>query len=53
MDRTQTVGLVLAVAGVVGYVAGVSVAFPARAFAVTAAMVGITLLAVGGGWSAA
>jgi len=41
MDRTQTVGAVL------GYAVGVSVAYPDRSFTVTAAMAGITLLAIG------
>lgn len=49
MDRTQTVGVVLAVAGVVGYLVGLAAPYTGRAFSVTAAMVGLTLLAVGGG----
>jgi hypothetical protein len=35
--------------GLVGYAAGVAGPYPGRAFSMTAAMVGITLLAVTGG----
>lgn len=34
--------------GVAGYVAGVAVEYPGRAFAVAAVMLGLTLVAVGG-----
>ena len=47
MNRVQVVGAVLTVAGVAGYVIGVIEAYPGRAFSVTGAMVGLTLLAVG------
>jgi len=49
MDRTQTAGVALTAVGVVGYVAGVVAAYPGRAFALTAAMVGLALLALGEG----
>ncbi|MFB6124124.1 MAG: hypothetical protein ABEJ78_11785 [Haloferacaceae archaeon] len=48
MDRTFGVGVGLSVVGLAGYVVGVLVAYPARAFAITAFMVGITLVAIGG-----
>lgn len=47
MDRTQTAGAVLTAVGVAGYVVGVAEAYPGRAFALTAAMVGLALLALG------
>ncbi len=53
MDRTQTLGAVLAGVGVAGYVLGVVTPYSGRAFAVTATMVGLTLLAVGDPDSAA
>jgi len=47
MDRTFLVGAGLSVAGVCGYVVGVLVAYPGRAFSLTAIMLGITLAAIG------
>lgn len=47
MDRTFLVGAGLAGLGIGGYVAGTVVAYPGRAFSLTAVMVGITLSAVG------
>lgn len=47
MDRTFIVGAVLSVAGLCGYLVGVLVAYPGRAFSLTAIMVGITLAAIG------
>jgi hypothetical protein len=47
MDRTFLAGAALSVAGIGGYLAGVAVAYPGRAFSLTAGMVGITLVAVG------
>lgn len=47
MNRLFALGAVLTVGGVAGYAAGVAVAYEGRAFAVTAVMVGITLLAIG------
>lgn len=46
MNRLSWLGLVLLVAGVAGYVAGVVADYPGRAFSVTAVMIGLTLLAV-------
>lgn len=47
MDWRLTIGTLLFLVGIVGYVAGLSVAYPGRAFSVTAVAVGITLAAVG------
>lgn len=47
MDSAFAAGIVLALAGVVGYAVGTAVAYPGRAFTVTAVMVGLTLVAVG------
>ena len=46
MNRLVVAGVLLVALGVVGYAAGVLAAFPARAFSVTAIMVGITLIAI-------
>lgn len=53
MNRFLTGGIALTALGLAGYVAGVYVAYPGRAFSVTALMVGVTLLAVGVDWGAA
>lgn len=45
-------GVALLVLGTVGYAVGVVAAYPGRSFAITGAMVGIALLAVGGGRAA-
>jgi len=45
-------GITLVVLGTVGYAVGVVAAYPGRSFAATGAMVGIALLAVGGGRAA-
>jgi hypothetical protein len=47
MNTVAGVGLLLTVGGVAGYVVGLAAPFPGRAFALTAVMVGVTLLAVG------
>jgi len=47
MDRMFLAGTGFTVVGVCGYVAGVLVAYPGRAFSLTAIMVGITLAAIG------
>ncbi|MDS0282906.1 hypothetical protein [Haloarcula onubensis] len=47
MNTVWALGLLLTVGGVVAYLAGIAVAYPGRAFSVTAVMVGLTLLAVG------
>ena len=49
MDRTFTVGAGLTVVGVCGYAGGVFVAYPGRAFSLTAIMIGITLASIGEG----
>lgn len=46
MNRLVAAGALLVAVGLAGYAAGVFVAHPGRAFAVTAIMVGITLIAV-------
>jgi len=48
MDRGSLAGGGLLVAGLLGYVAGVYVPYPGRAFSLTAVMVGIVLLLIGG-----
>lgn len=47
MNALLATGLVLTLAGIAGYTAGVFVAYPGRALAVTGFMVGLTLLAIG------
>ncbi|MFC6757592.1 MULTISPECIES: hypothetical protein [Haloarcula] len=47
MNVLSVLGLALTVGGVVGYIAGTTVAYPGRAFSLTAVMTGVTLLAVG------
>lgn len=47
MNRRILAGLCLFVAGVVGYVVGIYVTYPGRAFSLTAVMIGIALLATG------
>jgi len=49
MDRTFEAGTLLIGLGVLGYVAGIYVSYPGRAFSVTAVMVGITLVAISDG----
>lgn len=49
MDRVTGVGGVCTAAGVAGYAVGVLTAYPGRSFSLTALMLGITLLAIGGG----
>jgi len=53
MDRTFAVAAAVTAASVVGYLVGVAAAYPGRAFAITGAMVGVTLLAVAAGGDAA
>lgn len=48
MHRRAPVGGGLLVAGLLGYVAGVYVSYPGRAFSLTAIMVGIVLVVIGG-----
>jgi hypothetical protein len=49
MDRTFMAGAGLTVVGVCGYVVGVLVAYPGRAFSLTAIMIGVTLASIGEG----
>lgn len=46
MNRGIALGVALTAGGLAGYALGVVMAYPGRAFAVTLAMVGITLLAM-------
>jgi hypothetical protein len=46
MDSLAALGPLLVVVGLAGYVAGIAVPYPGRAFALTVLMVGTTLLAV-------
>ncbi|SEL71412.1 hypothetical protein [Haloferax larsenii] len=48
MSRMRKIGVAVTALGVAGYGSGVFVAYPGRAFSVTALMVGITLWAIGG-----
>lgn len=48
MNRIRVVGLALSAGGLVGYVLGVLAPYPGRGFTLTAVMVGITLVAIGG-----
>jgi len=47
MNTVSGLGLLCTVGGVAGYIVGVAVPYPGRAFSVTALMLGVTLLAVG------
>jgi len=49
MKRLRAAGLVVTLAGLAGYLAGVSAAYPGRAFSIPVVMVGLTLVAIGGG----
>jgi hypothetical protein len=46
MNRATLIGGVLSLAGLVGYAVGVSVAYPGRAFSITALITGIALLTI-------
>ncbi|QIO23503.1 hypothetical protein [Haloarcula sp. JP-L23] len=47
MQPVSLMGAVLTVAGILGYVLGVTMPYPGRAFSLTALMFGLTALAVG------
>ena len=47
MDRSTISGLGLFLVGLIGYVTGIYVAYPGRAFSITAVIVGIALVAIG------
>ena len=46
MVRETLIGGGLLVVGFIGYVVGIYVAYPGRAFSLTAIMVGVTLIAI-------
>lgn len=46
MNSYRLLGIVLAVAGGVGYAVGVTVRYPGRAFSITVIMLGIALAAI-------
>lgn len=46
MNRTMVLGLGLTLVGLAGYIVGVSVEYPGRAFSLTALITGLTLVAV-------
>lgn len=46
MDRRTTTGAVLILVGSLGYVIGIYIAYPGRAFSITALIVGIALVAI-------
>lgn len=48
MQRLRLAGAVVTVAGLGGYVAGTAAAYPGRSLSLTAVMVGLTLVAIGG-----
>ncbi|WP_132059852.1 hypothetical protein [Halorussus amylolyticus] len=47
MNIALLAGLALTVAGLAGYLVGITAPYPGRAFSVSGVMVGITLLAIG------
>jgi len=47
MNATTAAGLALTALGLAGYVVGLSVPYPGRAFSVTTLMLGLTAMAVG------
>ena len=48
MNRLVAAGVLLTLGGVGAYLVGIFLAYPGRAFSITALMVGISLLALGG-----
>lgn len=48
MNRVVAAGASLTLVGIGAYAVGIFVAYPGRAFSLTALMVGVSLLAVGG-----
>lgn len=47
MNTAMAAGIGFTLAGLVGYLVGLTTAYPGRAFSVTSVMVGIALLVVG------
>ena len=48
MNRLVAAGVLLTLGGLGGYLVGIFLAYPGRAFSITSLMVGISLLALGG-----
>lgn len=46
MDRSTITGIALILVGLLGYVAGIYVAYPGRAFSITVLMIGIALVEI-------
>lgn len=46
MDRSTPAGIGLFTVGLLGYLAGIYVTYPGRAFSITAIIVGIALVAI-------
>jgi hypothetical protein len=49
MDRVRVLGAGLTLVGLAGYGAGTAIAYEGRALSLTAVMVGLTLVTIGGG----
>ena len=49
MQRVRALGAAVTLLGLAGYLAGVGTAYPGRALSLPAVMVGLTILAIGGG----
>ena len=50
VSRPKLLGLVGTLLGLGGYLLGIVVAYPGRAFSLSIAMVGVTLLVIGDDW---
>jgi hypothetical protein len=46
MERQRLVGITLTIAGLIGYISGIYIAYPGRAFSIAVLMVGIALAAI-------
>lgn len=46
MDRSTIAGIALILVGILGYIAGIFVVYPGRAFSITVLMIGIALVAI-------
>lgn len=47
MNTVFAAGVLLSLAGTIGYLVGLGVSYPGRAFSLTVVMVGLTLFAIG------
>jgi hypothetical protein len=47
MNRLLVVGLACTTVGLLGYTAGIVVAYPGRSLSISLSMIGVTLLAIG------